>query len=84
MAAVDQKMGLASDWVVRLGQQCPDGFWYENLSDPKKSWISDAFWQSLGYSATYSTSGSITDVWLSMVSPDQLGKIKLKLLAFHQ
>lgn len=84
MAAMDQKMDQKSDWVMQMGQQCPDGFWYVNLSDPNKSWISDAFWQSLGHSSQLPPSGSTLDSWLSMVSPDQAGKIKAKIATFCQ
>lgn len=84
MIALDRKITPANDWLIQMGQQCPDGFWYVNLSDPDKSWISHSFWRSMGYSAQPFCSDSVLERWLSMVSPDQAGLINTTISAFSQ
>ncbi|WP_339866716.1 diguanylate cyclase [Pseudohongiella nitratireducens] len=84
MTAVNRHENQGNDFLVNMGQQCPDGFWYENLSDSKQSWISDAFWRSIGCPAPSSFPGSIIDTWLSMISPNQTVEIKSLLEACCQ
>ncbi len=74
----------ASDLLVSMGQQCPDGFWYASFSDPQLSWISDSFWESIGCPLPPTEAGSVIDSWLSIVSPDQVSDIQKKLSAFCQ
>lgn len=82
MKIFHQKVSPANDVLMSMARQCPDGCWYEDLSDPKQSWISDAFWQSLGCSAPHAKPGSILDIWVSMISPDQAHLIRKKLNDF--
>ena len=81
MTAVNRHENQGNDFLVRMGHQCPDGFWYENLNDPERSWISDSFWRSMGCPAPSSLPASTIDTWLSMISPNQAVEIKSLLEA---
>lgn len=63
-----------------IQQTSLDGLWYWDMQQPEQEWMSERFWQTLGYDPAEMP--HCADVWQRLVDPDDLALVR-KAIAKH-